>query len=173
MLFLELLKKSELRIDQQKEFTSPFPLGNLFQRGGFWMLNFMQQQADKEMNLADKFYFYGMLKYFACITISILAIVIFYPLSWVEIFLVIILFYAVEVHFLFLFPLIIEQAKNPMKSSVQMLYRIGLGKAVITVIPIAVYMIIGLLSRENPFRKWHIGCGAIVVWYEQETKYRL
>ena len=70
-------------------------------------------------------------------------------------FISILAFYIIEVHFLFLFPLLIDRVSNPMLTSCKMTYKIGFLKALITVFQIGLYMMFGLLQLKEPFKKWN------------------
>ncbi len=82
-------------------------------------------------------------------------------------------FYFFEVHFLFLFPLLIDHSANPILTSVKLTYKMGLFKTIFIVMQIGVYMIAGVFDVKKPFYKWHIGCLAIIIWYENETRSRI
>jgi hypothetical protein len=34
-------------------------------------------------------------------------------------------------------------------------------------------MLSGLLNRQNPFRRWHIGCLSVLLWYQHEVRNRV
>ena len=82
-------------------------------------------------------------------------------------------FYLVEVHFLFLFPLIIDREAPLLRVSVRATYRVGLWRALSTTISIAAYMIEGLFKFQKPLYQWYVGCACIVVWYEEEIRDRI
>jgi hypothetical protein len=113
---------------------------------------------------------FGLLKYGSCIagfatSASVLPTygLLFTPLP-------IAVFYLIEIHTLFLFPLLIDQTPRPLLTSVKATYKIGIGRCFFTVIPIAAYMLLGLLRLSNPLRNWYIGCLAIIIWYKNEIR---
>ena len=85
----------------------------------------------------------------------------------------IIVFYLFEVHFLFLFPLIIDKIDQPILTSIKQTYKVGIFNALVTVIPIACFMLKGLFNISKPFHNWHIGSLAILIWYQNEIRDRL
>ncbi|MFD1468639.1 hypothetical protein ACFQ48_10420 [Hymenobacter caeli] len=78
-------------------------------------------------------------------------------------------FYVVEVHFLFLFPLLLDCVAHPLRASVRATYRVGLLKALAWTLVLAAFMLAGLLSRR-PWHNWHIGCLALIHWYRHEVR---
>ena len=82
-------------------------------------------------------------------------------------------FYLVEVHFLFLFPLLLDRVAHPLRTSVRATYRVGLFKALAWTLVIAAFMLAGLRRRRRPWRNWHIGCLALIYWYHHEIRARV
>lgn len=119
------------------------------------------------------FRYYGYLKYGISLLAFLTSCFVLGKLHLWLMPLAILVFYACEVHFLFLFPLLIDQVKKPMQTSIRQTYRIGFGKALLWVFAIAIYMLSGLLNFRNPWRKWHIGCLSIVLWYKYEVRNRV
>jgi len=121
---------------------------------------------------------YGIAKYGICLTAAGLtaaglaaAGISGYPLFAAP--LSILVFYLFEIHFLFLFPLLIDRTPRPLLTSIRATYKIGVWRCLITVIPIAVYMLIGLTRKNDRLANWHTGCLAIVIWYDHEIRNRL
>lgn len=152
----------------------PFRLKTLFKDGAFWMFERMQIIDFKENRKFDTtipFNFYGYLKYLICCIFFSLSIFYIYDFSIIiSILLSAFSFYIAEVSFLFLFPILIDEQENPLYKSIKMTYQIGYIKCVFTVMPIAFFMLLGLLNCKNPLKNWYIGCWAILVWYYNAMK---
>ena len=82
-------------------------------------------------------------------------------------------FYVVEVHFLFLFPLLLDGVAHPLRASVRATYRVGFLKALAWTLTLAAFMLAGLLRWRRPWRSWHIGCLALIQWYCHEVRGRV
>jgi hypothetical protein len=131
--------------------------------GGF------RRPFDAEINYAG----YGRLKYGICLTgffwsgwwLSTYEI-LYIPFS-------VLIFYLLEVQFLFLFPLLIDQAKRPVWTGIREVLRIGLIRCIMTVIPISIFMMTGLFIKGNRLRNWYIGCLAVLIWYNDEVRVRI
>jgi hypothetical protein len=154
----------------------PVPrLTSLFSLGALWMHSRLQelQPAVPPYNPGIRYTGYGLLKYGICLTLSGLSIA---GLSAYGLFVIpvsIAIFYLSEVHFLFLFPILIDRVPRPLLASIRATYKIGIGRCLITVIPIAIYMMIGLFRKTNRLSNWYIGCLAIIIWYDHEIRNRI
>ncbi len=169
MNFKQLLLRSKDTYAVSSNHVEKVISKNLFQSGANWMAEKMN------VSIAEKTHFnqYGFFKYGICL----IAFVLFFcfllhrnifltPLS-------IVVFYFFEVHFLFLFPLLIDRIPNPIRESIKISYKIGILKAMFIVMQLSFFMLIGLFCFKNPFKNWHIGCLCIVIWYEDEIRNRL
>ncbi|MCI1186566.1 hypothetical protein MON38_03990 [Hymenobacter sp. DH14] len=78
-------------------------------------------------------------------------------------------FYVVEIQFLFLFPLLLERRPRPLLASCRLTARIGYGRCLLGVLPVAAYMLAGLVRPRHARLQWHVGCLAILLWYVDET----
>jgi len=172
MKALELLEKSKAHLREfskkEKQVQSLF----IFTEGAEWMLLKMNE-LDKRESVFDAtipYEKYGYLKYGMSLFFFILSGYFFWLNTPFLLPLSILIFYFFEIHFLFLFPLSLDKEKKPCLTSIQMTYRIGLLKAFLIVIPIGVYMMLGLLNRRDPLRNWYLGCLAILIWYLDERK---
>ncbi|MBS1663752.1 MAG: hypothetical protein JST68_22095 [Bacteroidetes bacterium] len=142
----------------------------VFSLGARWMYDRMRELDDiGPFDPTVRYTGYGLLKYGVCLTASSVLLLLFGPLA---IPLSIVIFYLFEVHFLFLFPLLIDQTPHPILASVRATYKIGLAQCFFTVIPIAVYMMAGLFRKTNRLDNWYVGCLAIVIWYNHEIRNR-
>lgn len=160
----------EARPKQVKAVFSP----HIFTIGAQWMAERMgvENPSDKHKH-NQSFIYYGLLKYGICFGVFLGAFFLFWHLQPWLIPLSILVFYLCEIHFLFLFPLLIDQVPRPVCASVRMTYRMGLIRTAFTVMHIGFFMVSGLFQYKNPFKKWHIGCLAIVIWYQYEVRNRL
>jgi hypothetical protein len=167
----QLIQRS---VSHLKHTQTPEPrLNSLFHTGAKWMYDRMlelQPGDNRPFDPQTNYTGYGLLKYGTCTLATILSIA---PLSKYGLLLIpmsIVVFYLIEIHTLFLFPLLIDRAKNPLRTSMKATYRVGIGNCFITVIPISAYMLLGLFRLTNPLRNWYIGCLAIVIWYNNEIR---
>lgn len=148
----------------------------VFKTGAVWMHKKMIELGiveNRQPIATVNYTLYGLMKYGFCIVLFCLS---FYPLFLIHpvvSILSILVFYLAEVHFLFLFPLLISGNKKPLRNSIMITYRMGVLRTILTVIPIGVYMMIGLLNRKDPLKNWYIGCLCILIWYKDETRNRI
>lgn len=148
---------------------------DIFTAGARWMHMQMNSMATTGtvFNSSVKYGWYGYLKYSISIAVWLLSVVLLYRLSLFLTPLSVLFFYFAEVHFLFLFPLLIDGVRYPIWTSVKQTYRIGIVRVLLTVIPIAWYMLAGLFNKQKPFHNWHAGSFAVLVWYQHEVRNRL
>jgi hypothetical protein len=89
----------------------------------------------------------------------------FYPLALVA---ALILFYAVEAQFVFLFPLLLEHKPRPIAASILLTRSVGGTLATMRrILPIAAHMLFGGLLGKGFLRSWLRGCLAVLIWYRQ------
>lgn len=176
--YKKLLQKSEKHVSQYPHCIQEKWSFNVFDEGGVWMSACLGEIGARNItNVGDviNFKWYGTVKYLSCLMVFGVS---FLLLLNVNVFLIpfsLLLFYIVEVHFLFLFPLLIDGEKYAIRKSILYTYQYGVLKAILVVIPIAFYMLKGLLNRRFPYYNWQIGCLAILFLYveikdEKETK---
>ncbi len=149
---------------------------NVFSLGAKWMFDRLNEVDPYKKGVFDpsvNFGFYGLLKYGICIASFFISAFLLFRVNIFLSPLGIIVFYFFEVQFLFLFPLLIDKVENPIWTSIEQTYKIGIIKALVTVIPIAFFMLIGLFDFKAPFRNWHIGSLAIIIWYKNEVRNRV
>lgn len=149
---------------------------DVFQQGGEWMrawLDRWNKNGPAANRAVIDFNAYGFIKYLLCLGAMGISAYGLYHLRPYLLPLCIIVFYVVEVHFLFLFPLLIDGVKHPLWQSLRITHRIGLFRVLAKVIPIACFMLVGLLQVSDPFRNWHKGCLAILIWYQQDVRDRI
>lgn len=176
MLVKELIKQTEVYMTgAPSKIGRPCSL-DVFQQGGEWMrvwLDRWDKNRPDANRAAIDFNTYGFIKYLLCIGamgISAYGLYYFHPYLLP---LCILVFYVVEVHFLFLFPLLIDGVEHPLWQSILITHRIGLFRVLAKVIPIACFMLAGLLKLSDPLRNWHKGCLAILIWYQQDVRNRI
>lgn len=148
---------------------------DVFQQGGEWMRAWLEEwQPEKKGNgKAIDFNRYGWFKYLICVAALLASAVVCYAINPWLLPLSLIVFYSVEVHFLFLFPLLIDGVEHPFWQSIVITHRIGLWRVVATVIPIGLFMVVGVFHVSDPFRNWHKGCLAVLIWYQRDVRDRI
>ncbi|RYY95773.1 MAG: hypothetical protein EOO11_15115 [Chitinophagaceae bacterium] len=147
----------------------------LFDRGARWMqqqLQALDPATPPGFDAAIPFTAWGLLKYGCCLAGAGAAAYGLYLLHPALTPLAVLVFYYCEVHFLFLFPRLLDGRPHPLRASIRSTYKVGPLRALFTVLPIAAYMLIGLFRLRHPLRHWHIGCLAILIWYQDEVRNR-
>jgi hypothetical protein len=160
---------------QPDQVQQPFSL-QLFQNGAIWM-----QAKMNDLNPANKVWIdkkisfngYGFLKYSICLSAFATSFFFFLNKNVSLIPLSVLVFYFFEVHFLFLFPLLLDKIPHPIWKSIRLTYKLGVFRAMFIVLQIAMFMLWGILNVKNPFKNWHIGCLCILIWYQDEIRNRL
>lgn len=174
MKYSKLIAESKALWNNNPEYTKHTVSFKVFNLGAKWMFEQLNKNDEvKSFNDLPNYFIYGILKYGICLLAFCISFYLFLKIHLLFTPLAIIVFYLFEVHFLFLFPLLIDDVKNPIITSIQQTYIIGLFTTLVTVIPIGFYMMMGLLNLKNPFRNWHIGCLTIIIWYKNEVRNRI
>lgn len=164
-----------LRLSQNKPLPVETTQIRNFKSGGEWMqaeLGRLAVTAFTEVSPTD-YSRAGLFKYGLASLTSVLVILLGPSQIWLKIPVAVSVFYVVEAHFLFLFPLLASNHPKPYRTSVKLTYRIGLFRCVVNILPIAIFMLAGLIRGEAPLRNWYIGCRAILIWYLDETEFWL
>lgn len=176
MYYLQLIQKSKEHLKTYFVATQTPPSRFVFTAGAAWMckrMNELDSERSRIFNPHIHYEWYGMLKY----GIALLAFGIsgygFMEIHWALPPLSILVFYGFEIQFLFLFPLLIDQRPDPLRSSFKMTCAVGYLRALSVVVPIGLYMAMGLLRFKSPLYYWYVGCLAIVIWYDEEVRNRL
>ncbi len=170
MKFKSLISRSKSIL---KDRNDDFSFGD-FKSGANWMSQLLSYVRDEKFinsNNAVPFNYYGVLKY----GLSLLGAIVPFLLldfSIIACFVSVVLFYLIEIHFLFLFPLLLDDVKEPFRTNILMIYKIGLVQCFLIVIPIASYMILGLLNFKNPLKYWYTECLSVLILYTDETTNR-
>jgi hypothetical protein len=175
ILFYTLLANSRKFLSENKDFqnskigTAVFPNGAAF----MWSVLNKIRNTDSNFDVTKAYSFYGFLKYAISLFAFLIAVlwslkttIFLLPLS-------VFVFYTIEIHFLFLFPLLLDAVPNPICESIKMTYKIGFLKCLFTVLPIGVFMVIGLLNFKRPLYHWYIGCVSVLIWYQNELTNRV
>lgn len=169
----ELINKAEAAYALNAE-QIPFDWSlNVFSRGAIWMQKRMKGAPPLSASEARQYNIYGAFKYLLSIFASVVVINFAFQLHPAFLPLSILVFYLVEVHFLFLFPILIERKAWPLINSISCTYRVGVFTCMITVMQIAFYMLKGIFNFKDPFKNWHIGCLAVLIWYQDEVRDRI
>lgn len=172
-----LLSESKRQFDKRPAQVQQVFSSNMFAVGARWM--FEKLQEDDELGAVAvfdpsiNFRYYGYLKYGISLLAFLTSCFAFGKLHLLLMPLAVLVFYVFEVHFLFLFPLLLDRVENPILTSIKQTYLTGFIKALVWVFIIAMYMLSGLLNPRNPWRKWHIGCLSIVLWCRYEVRDRV
>jgi hypothetical protein len=147
---------------------------NVFESGAEWMAAQLSDGRPVSDFIASRKYsVYGWMKYGLSLMAMIISLWMCVNINLWLLPLSIVVFYLVEVHFLFLFPLLIDDVASPVLTSIQQTYKSGLFVSLLTVMPIGFYMLAGLLNVRDPFRNWHVGCLAVILWYKNEVRNRI
>jgi len=170
MRYQELLSES-------REHLRRFPAASeqtvsffIFTNGAEWMLDRMNELDGKKriFDASTPYAQYGYFKYGICLmAFFALSYFLFYE-AMILLPAAILVFYILEIHFLFLFPLLLDKVENPLLRSIKMTYDIGCLQALLTVMPIGFFMVFGLLNLKKPLKNWYLGCLSILIWYNHE-----
>ena len=112
----------------------------------------------------------GLTKYAICLVGALTCFIFTRPLFPLPLscLLFVLVFYALEVQMLFVFPLAIDGAKNVFrKSACLMRSEGGTASAIGTVLVLAGMMIFGGVLGRGFVRSWSLGCLAVLLWYEK------
>ncbi|MDJ1497306.1 hypothetical protein QNI19_30490 [Cytophagaceae bacterium DM2B3-1] len=172
----ELINKSKAWFDHEPVEVHQALSIHVFQYGAQWMharMNDLSPANTVPFDKSVRFGLYGLLKYGICLGIFLLSSILLSHIHVGLLPLSVLIFYFVEVHFLFLFPLLIDRVPNPVLTSICITYRIGIVQCIITVMQIAFFMMVGLFNLRKPFQNWYIGCLSIVLWYTNDVRDRL
>lgn len=161
MRWLTLLKRAEKELG-----GGPYPYRN-FADGGAWMAEqlYLRSARPAPSGIPPNYRKAGLIKYGLSLLAAFLTALSVVSICPVTILLAIIVFYVVEVQFLFLFPLMADENATPYRSAIRISWSVGILRCVGNTIPIAVHMLVGLMNHKDPFRGWHTGCLAVLIWY--------
>jgi len=163
-----LLDKSKQHLAAHPHFIQHVYHFGIFESGAQWMAARLAEIRKQNVDTVPyrNFSYYGLLKYGICILAFVLSLIFLIQFSIFLIPVSVLVFYFVEVHFLFLFPLLIDDIERPLLESIRLTYKIGVIHSISIVVRIAAYMLSGLFETAKPFKKWHVGCLAVLFWYE-------
>ncbi len=175
MKYRQLLRQAAIHLQHNPGYLAKTATVAVFSTGGLWMQHRLSELRNVETatNNAIRFNFYGLIKYGICMSAFVCSLFVLAKVSITLLPLAIIVFYIFEVQFLFLFPLLIDGAGTPIRESLKLTYKVGVTNAVATVLPIGLFMVYGLLNLREPFKNWHIGCMAVLIWYNNEVGNRI
>ena len=169
MTFGTLLQQSRLAYEKQPNQVEKVANRQLFAEGGHWMaqkMNDLFPQKATSIDHSIPFNGYGFFKYGLCLSAFLMSFCFFAHYNVALIPLSVLVFYFLEIHFVFLFPLLIDKVPTPLWASIKTTYKIGIFKTLVYVLRIAVFMMVGLFYSKNPLKNWHIGCLFIIIWYQ-------
>ena len=147
------------------------PVGPVFEAGARWMalhLALLRQRALPIPLPLRRFTYYGWLKYGLSLMGVGLSAIVLGRLSYWLLPLAGLGFYLVEIQFVFLFPLLLEGRPQPLRTSCRLTARVGMGRCLSVVLPVAGYMLLGLVRPGRALHGWYTGCLAILLWYVDE-----
>ena len=174
MKFKQLIFESKNKLDLNPILMDGSISLNVFDSGAKWMFEKLNENnLEGRFNDSTNYLTYGVFKYGICFCAFIISFLLFSRINFLLIPLSVLVFYLFEIHFLFLFPLLIDNVQNPVWTSIKQTYKIGIITALVTVIPIGFFMVAGLLKFSDPFRNWYVGCLAILIWYQNEIRDRV
>ena len=176
MHYKTLINQSKEHLGKHPEFISVRFPATQFSTGAKWMLdrlNEMEGVERSEFNQSINYNTFGIFKYGISLLAWLISGLLFYQINVALTPLSVLVFYFFEIHFLFLFPILIGGSKRPVLVSIRETYKVGVIRALLTVIPIGIHMVVGLLNLKNPLYNWHVGCLAIVIWYQHEIRDRV
>lgn len=174
MKFRRLIAQSRANLEQDPAIHGTLSL-NVFDSGAHWMFEKLNENGNSKLrfNSRTNYSAYGILKYSVSLLAFVVSAYLLMKISWLLIPLSVVIFYIAEVHFLFLFPVLLDNAERPLLTSMRETYRTGIFTAVFTVIPIGFFMLLGLLNFRDPLRNWYVGCLAVIIWYRDEVRNRI
>jgi len=176
MKYQHLISQSKINLQADPPNINGILSRNIFELGAKWMFDKLNEnKIDKEVqfNQSINFFVYGLLKYGISFFVFLLSAILFFKINFFLLPFSIIVFYLAEVHFLFLFPILIDNVEKPILTSIKQTYKTGILTTLTTVIPIGFFMVFGLLNFKDPFRNWYVGCLAIIIWYQNEIRNRI
>lgn len=162
MMVRELIRQSEeLLVEKDYPYLD-------FQKGAEWMAF----QIDEPFKEGTNYQLYGYFKYGISLFGMGLSIFYLWQIHWLLLPLAILVFYFLEVQFAFLFLLLIDQVKQPLATSIRISNQFGIWKLMTIILPLGVYMMVGLLDAKKPYRNWYVGCLSVVLLYQHEIRNR-
>ncbi|MGG9962937.1 hypothetical protein [Ferruginibacter sp. SUN106] len=173
MKYRQLLAQSKICLDKNPVYVDAPVNIHIFSSGAKWMADQLNTTATKPFDNTINFGLYGTLKYGVCILAFIAAVFLLWHINIFLLPLAVLVFYFFEVHFLFLFPLLLDNIQQPLLKSISLSYTVGIIRCMTIVIPISIFMLAGLLNIKSPFKNWHTGSLAILIWYKNDIRNRL
>jgi len=170
MSYQDLLANSKIHLSrfpgEQKTNSNTY----IFTEGARWMTQRLNELDGGQRHFDPLLPYerYGYFKYIFCLSCFLLSAGVFWTNAIFLIPLAVVVFYFFEIHLLFLFPLLIGGVDHPIAKSIRMTYQIGIFTTLKTIIPIGVFMVLGLFRRQHPLKNWYLGCLAVLIWYVDE-----
>jgi len=145
----------------------------VFEAGALWMGGCLAQirETPGDRRLSASFTAYGYLKYGLASGAAALWVLLTSMSDWPYLFpLGILVFYLVEVNFLFLFPILLDGRQRPISTSFRMTRNLGYIYAMKNLAAIASRMLFGGFAGRGFKRSWLMGCLAVLFWYEKTNQ---
>lgn len=139
-----------------------------FHDGARWMRLAINSLRDESVPfIKENLNLLGCRKYLACSigATTWIAICVFLRL-WSCIPIAVIVFYLFETRFVFVFPLRLDQPANHLPHALLVRTSGGTMRIVWIIMAIAIVMVLGGVMGRGFVRSWCLGCGAVVIWYE-------
>lgn len=172
----QLIRKSKMHLQKYSAATQAPTSIFVFTAGAAWIckrMNELDPEKPRIFNSRIHYEWYGILKYGIALLAFSISVYGFMKIHWAWLPVSVLVFYGIEILFLFLFPILLDQKPNPLRSSFKMTFHIGYLRALSVVVPIGLYMAMGLLRFKSPLYYWYVGCLAVVIWYDDEVRTRL
>ncbi len=176
MNYDRLIYLSTLEYEKQAADSEVPPIMKWFPVGAKWMYDALQKMegaGNQPFPEKISYNYYGCLKYGVCIFGTILAACFLLYIHWWLFPLPVLVFYYIEIHFLFLFPMLVTHTEHPIWTGIKLVYHIGWGRCLLLVLQVAFFMVAGLFKRSNRTKQWYLGCMAILIWYNHEVRNRI
>ncbi|MCW0220680.1 MAG: metallophosphoesterase, partial [Prosthecobacter sp.] len=140
-----------------------------FSSGADWMCLALEELRGHPLpKRTATFSWLGFVKYSLASLAPLAVLVLAWFVHPALVILVIPAFYAVEVQWVFLFPVVLDGSQNPWTDSRNLMQRhAGTLAAMSLVLPFAWRMLSGGLLGHGFVRSWCTGCLAVVLWYER------
>ncbi|MBT5816899.1 MAG: hypothetical protein HOI25_01005 [Proteobacteria bacterium] len=143
---------------------------DFFEVGALWMGGCLAQIRGTPLKPAPSASLtaHGYLKYGLAVCAAALWVALTLPSDWPYLFpLGVLVFYLVEVNFIFLFPILLDGRKRPMSASFKMTRNLGYIYALKNLAAITFSMLFGGFTGRGFKRSWLVGCLTVLFWYEK------
>jgi len=129
MRYKELIRAGRAHLEKYPGYGPVTNPVTMFPLGARWMYDRLAELDEKNCQPFDgkiNYNLYGSLKYGICLSGFVPVIGWFSKYGWPALPLSVLLFYILEIHFLFLFPLLIDHSKRPIRTGMCLAFKIGI-----------------------------------------------